>query len=154
VYESAHPYENNVNFEETIRFPGATKLQIVFDPQTKTESGCDVVRFYNAAGDSATIYEHSGSDTWPELTVIGDSVHYKFTTDSSCVEWGYKFTVYPTFPPKAGNEDPLAHKMNAAHAHWIIDFVLSYDTIPASLTLFSSKYIINPLTVLMYTSST
>lgn len=32
IYESSHPYENNLNVEEVIRIPGAKRLMIKFDP--------------------------------------------------------------------------------------------------------------------------
>ena len=94
MFESAHPYENNANFDECITIKGATSLNIVFDSETKTESGCDNLRFYSGPNRTGQIVEYSGSN-FAALDVPGDTVYYSFTTDSSCVEWGYRFTVYP-----------------------------------------------------------
>lgn len=149
VFESAHPYENNANLEECIQIKGATSLNIVFDPETKTESGCDNLRFYNGPNRTGQIVEYSGSN-FAALDIPGDTVYYTFTTDSSCVEWGYRFTVFPVGGKSNAIQDPMAKKANIKHALWILDFLLSYETLPASLTLFSSKYVINPLAVYMY----
>jgi len=51
---------------------------------------------------------------------------------------------------KKAGVDPLVKKCNIKHAMWILDFVLGYNAIPAALENFSSKYIINPLSVFMY----
>jgi hypothetical protein len=142
--ESAHPYENNMNHNEVICIPGATSLRLVFDSESLTESECDVLRFFSGPDGTGQLYEHSGSG-FPDLEVPGDTVHLRFTTDGSCVEWGYRFTVYPVGGAAKRADDPLATRANLKVAMWIIDFILSYETIPASLTLFSSKYVINPL---------
>jgi hypothetical protein len=47
IFESGHPYDNNMRHEETIRIPGATKLMITFDAQCKSENGCDYLAFYS-----------------------------------------------------------------------------------------------------------
>ena len=81
----------------------------------------------------------------------GDIVYFNFTTDSSCVEWGYRITVYPIGGKnKKAGADPLVKQCNIKHAMWILDFVLGYNAIPEALENFSSKYIINPLSIYMY----
>jgi hypothetical protein len=47
VIESPHPYENNANVNEAITIPGASRLNVVFDDETNTEDGCDIVRFFS-----------------------------------------------------------------------------------------------------------
>ena len=77
VFESAHPYENNANLEECIHIKGAKSINIVFDSETKTESGCDNIRFYSGPGRTGQIVEYSGSNFAP-LDVPGDTVYYTF----------------------------------------------------------------------------
>lgn len=50
IIESPHPYENNMNVNETIHLRGADSLHIVFDPECVTEESCDVIRFYSQPG--------------------------------------------------------------------------------------------------------
>lgn len=44
--ESKHPYENNTKQTFEVSFPGAVKLTIEFDAQSRTETGCDYLVFY------------------------------------------------------------------------------------------------------------
>lgn len=48
--ESNHPYENNLDIDDCISFPGASGLRIEFDPECHTESGCDPLKFYSSSG--------------------------------------------------------------------------------------------------------
>jgi hypothetical protein len=44
VYECLHPYANSMDESSNICIPGAQSITIVFDPQTRTEAGCDWLR--------------------------------------------------------------------------------------------------------------
>jgi len=90
--ESIHPYENNMRIDQVITISGAKRLVISFDLRTRTEGGCDFVRFYSLPGHEKLLYERAGSD-FPTLEVEGNTVHFSFYSDGSGVEWGYKFTV-------------------------------------------------------------
>lgn len=105
VIESAHPYENNMNSFTPYSIKGAKKLTIIFDPQTRTEGGCDHVKFFKDSsqsemwGEQYTGGKDNGSSNWPgmngrpPLVIPSDHFVLHFKTDSSVVDWGYKFTV-------------------------------------------------------------
>lgn len=94
------------------------------------------------------MYEKSG-DEWPAFEYEGDTLYMYFYTDSSCTKWGYKFRVIPTMPPPV-SADPLALKCNVNHALWILQFVNSFDPLPPSLGIFTTKTVLNPLLVLLH----
>ena len=50
-FESPHPYLSSMDTTTEIEFPGATRLEISFDPASRTESGCDFVVFKTTTGD-------------------------------------------------------------------------------------------------------
>ena len=151
LIESPHPYENNVRLDQTISIPGAAGLRIEFDSQCHTETGCDIIRFFKQPNHIGQICEHSGR-SFPDFEVEGDTVYLFFYTDSSCVEWGYKFRVIPIESAPRNSSDPLLKKMSVEHAFWILDkIVLSYRELPYSLRRFSQKELINPLTVYIHT---
>lgn len=105
VIESPHPYENNSNIFTPYRIRGAKKLTIIFDPQTRTESGCDYLKFFKDAshgemwGEQYTGGKDNGNSNWPgmngrpPLVIPADSFVLHFKSDSSVNDWGYKFTV-------------------------------------------------------------
>lgn len=101
--ESTHPYENNENRNEEYRFPGANRLKIEFDPQTRLENSCDTVHLSNldrtenfgtgqfTGRDGSGKYP--GINGEPPLWVNADSMLLRFTTDGSVTDWGYKIIV-------------------------------------------------------------
>ncbi|CAG9334942.1 unnamed protein product [Blepharisma stoltei] len=97
VIESPHPYNNSTDLDECISIPGADKLKIVFDPQCKTENGCDPLRFYAAPGrgDELKCFSGEGETNWQSFEVEGDTVYTFFHSDGSVNYWGYKFDVIP-----------------------------------------------------------
>lgn len=46
ILESKHPYENSLDIYVPVYCKGASKLSIIFDPETKTEHGCDYCVFF------------------------------------------------------------------------------------------------------------
>uniref|UniRef100_H9G4F0 Uncharacterized protein n=1 Tax=Anolis carolinensis TaxID=28377 RepID=H9G4F0_ANOCA len=92
--ESQHPYNNNTNFEDKVHIPGAIYLSVKFDPQCNTEEGCDEL-VVSSSGDFAhDRHTFSGPPhKWADFELPGDTLHYRFTSDMSNTEWGYKFTV-------------------------------------------------------------
>jgi len=115
VYESSHPYTDNLKERWTIKIPRSRFLTIKFDPLSKTEERRDFLRFlklrpdgsYYIGGysDSAPLQDrygeerYSGSSGWPgtgnipALVIPNDTVFCTFDTDDSTVDWGYRFTV-------------------------------------------------------------
>ncbi|KAL0235118.1 hypothetical protein GEMRC1_001700 [Eukaryota sp. GEM-RC1] len=99
VFQSGHPYENNENTLGQCIIEGAAELEISFDPSCATEQGCDVLRFFSDSSRENCLTSASGSignSCWKDvLKVPGNSVFWSFKSDSSVVDWGYKFIVTP-----------------------------------------------------------
>nr|XP_033777379.1 zinc finger ZZ-type and EF-hand domain-containing protein 1 isoform X2 [Geotrypetes seraphini] len=94
VRESKHPYKNNTNFEDKVHIPGAIYLAIKFDPQCHTEEGCDELLISSSRDFMQDRHSFSGSpQKWTDFELPGDTLYYRFTSDMSNTEWGYKFTV-------------------------------------------------------------
>ncbi|KAJ8783813.1 hypothetical protein J1605_008856 [Eschrichtius robustus] len=94
VRESKHPYNNNTNFEDKVHIPGAIYLSIKFDPQCNTEEGCDELAMSSSGDFQQDRHNFSGSQQkWKDFELPGDTLYYRFTSDMSNTEWGYKFTV-------------------------------------------------------------
>ncbi|XP_037350281.1 zinc finger ZZ-type and EF-hand domain-containing protein 1 isoform X1 [Talpa occidentalis] len=94
VRESKHPYNNNTNFEDKVHIPGAIYLSIKFDPQCNTEEGCDELAMSSSSDFQQDRHNFSGSQQkWKDFELPGDTLYYRFTSDMSNTEWGYRFTV-------------------------------------------------------------
>ncbi|XP_033924712.1 zinc finger ZZ-type and EF-hand domain-containing protein 1 [Melopsittacus undulatus] len=92
--ESKHPYNNNTNFEDKVHIPGAIYLSIKFDSQCNTEEGCDELLMSSSSDFQQDRHSFSGSPhKWNDFELPGDTLYYRFTSDMSNTEWGYKFTV-------------------------------------------------------------
>ncbi|XP_068021478.1 zinc finger ZZ-type and EF-hand domain-containing protein 1 isoform X4 [Melanerpes formicivorus] len=92
--ESKHPYNNNTNFEDKVHIPGAIYLSIKFDSQCNTEEGCDELLMASSSDFQQDRHSFSGSpQKWNDFELPGDTLYYRFTSDMSNTEWGYKFTV-------------------------------------------------------------
>jgi hypothetical protein len=97
AFESPHPYPDDSDSVHKISIPGAVRLEIAFDPQSRTESGCDYVRFvlpdgrvvgddkYTGRGGSA---HWAGVGSIPALIVEGSEVEARFHSDGSTNDWG------------------------------------------------------------------
>ncbi|XP_074046652.1 zinc finger ZZ-type and EF-hand domain-containing protein 1 isoform X2 [Macrotis lagotis] len=94
VRESKHPYKNNTTFEDKVHIPGAIYLSVKFDPQCSTEEGCDELAVSSSSDFQQDRHSFSGSSQkWIDFELPGDTLYYRFTSDMSNTEWGYKFTV-------------------------------------------------------------
>ncbi|XP_013007495.2 zinc finger ZZ-type and EF-hand domain-containing protein 1 [Cavia porcellus] len=94
VRESQHPYNNNTSFEDKVHIPGAIYLSIKFDSQCNTEEGCDELAMSSSSDFQQDRHNFSGSQQkWKDFELPGDTLYYRFTSDMSNTEWGYKFTV-------------------------------------------------------------
>ncbi|XP_058020399.1 zinc finger ZZ-type and EF-hand domain-containing protein 1 [Ahaetulla prasina] len=94
VRESKHPYNNNTNFEDKVHIPGAIYLSVKFDSQCNTEEGCDELIIASSCDFIHDRHTFSGPPhKWTDFELPGDTLYYRFTTDMSNTEWGYKFTV-------------------------------------------------------------
>ncbi|XP_076130954.1 zinc finger ZZ-type and EF-hand domain-containing protein 1 isoform X1 [Alosa pseudoharengus] len=94
VRESKHPYDNDTNFQDKVHIPGAIYLSVKFDPRCHTEEGCDELLMASSADFLQDMHNFSGShQKWTDFEIPGDTLHYRFVSDMSNTEWGYKFTV-------------------------------------------------------------
>ncbi|XP_028276707.1 zinc finger ZZ-type and EF-hand domain-containing protein 1 [Parambassis ranga] len=94
VKESKHPYDNNTNFEDKVHIPGAIYLSVKFDSRCYTEEGCDELIMSSSSDFLQDVHNFSGSpQKWSDFEIPGDTLYYRFMSDMSNTEWGYKFTV-------------------------------------------------------------
>ena len=100
-FESPHPYPDSSDVVHKISVPGALRLEIVFDPQCRTEGGYDCVRFVLPDGRTVGDDKYTGRDDsahWAgvgstaALVIEGSEVEARFHSDGSENDWGYKFT--------------------------------------------------------------
>nr|XP_055055394.1 zinc finger ZZ-type and EF-hand domain-containing protein 1 isoform X3 [Misgurnus anguillicaudatus] len=94
VRESKHPYDNNTNFADKVHIPGAIYLSVKFDSRCHTEEGCDELLMSSTSDFLQDLHTFSGShQKWTDFEIPGDTLYYRFISDMSNTEWGYKFTV-------------------------------------------------------------
>ncbi|XP_041864265.1 zinc finger ZZ-type and EF-hand domain-containing protein 1 [Melanotaenia boesemani] len=94
VRESKHPYDNNTNFEDKVHIPGAIYLSVKFDSRCYTEEGCDELIMSSSSDFLQDVHNFSGSpQKWSDFEIPGDTLYYRFMSDMSNTEWGYKFAV-------------------------------------------------------------
>lgn len=131
VYESDHPYENNMDLYTPVSVPGAKRLSIVFDPQTRTENNCDYLSFYTDSSHSTqmpgtvnyTGGRENGTNNWPglqgrpPLVIDGDSFELYFHSDGSVNDWGYKMIITAEFSADASASRKLAVRGESMSAH-------------------------------------
>ncbi|XP_014251481.1 E3 ubiquitin-protein ligase HERC2 isoform X1 [Cimex lectularius] len=96
VRESSHPYIDDVSLSGTVKIPGAEELRVVFDRSCSTERRHDPLCIMDPTGKTLAVKSgREWSDWSTPVTVPGDELKWKFTSDSSLNGWGWKFTVYP-----------------------------------------------------------
>ncbi|XP_071500526.1 zinc finger ZZ-type and EF-hand domain-containing protein 1-like [Diadema antillarum] len=92
--ESKHNYDNNTSELGSVTLQGATHLSIKFDDRCCTESGCDVLTLASDAAFKHDVHSFSGlHPNWADFDIPGDTLHYKFQSDSNNTDWGYKLTI-------------------------------------------------------------
>jgi hypothetical protein len=148
TYESPHPYENNTDKSEEIRIPGAKRMVITFDPLCKSEANYDYLQFAKDKDYQAEICKLSGS-TWTNFEFEGDTLYFKFHSDGSNNEWGYKFTVVATVAVSEG----IGSADDVARALWILEkVVFSRTVLPSFLVRFLDKEVQNALNLFVHTA--
>ena len=89
--ESAHGYANNANQTWTISRPGATSITLTFDSKTAFEDECDFLYIYDC--NVAQVGKYTGTTlAGKTLTIEGDLVKLKLSSDFSTVKWGFRVT--------------------------------------------------------------
>jgi hypothetical protein len=141
VYESAHPYLANHDEIIECSFPGALKITIVFDPETRVENNYDWVKFWKDRAKTATWHPsvdkytgRNGSENWPgqgdrpPLVIEGNEFFVEWHTDSSNEDWGWKFTATVE-----------TRRKQTSQSHWFFDLdkQLSYcsSSVAASMII-------------------
>nr|KAF6459904.1 zinc finger ZZ-type and EF-hand domain containing 1 [Rousettus aegyptiacus] len=62
--------------------------------QCNTEEGCDELAMSSSSDFQQDRHNFSGSQQkWKDFELPGDTLYYRFTSDMSNTEWGYRFTV-------------------------------------------------------------
>ncbi len=86
VFETSHPYANNMKVSKTFNFPGAKYVKLIVE-KFDTESNYDFVIVKDAKG--AVVEKISGAGQNYETDYAEtDSVTVEFTSDSSEARWG------------------------------------------------------------------
>ena len=89
--ESDHDYGNDLDDIQTITLSGAEKLVLTFSTQTWMEYNCDFIYLYD--GNDNLIASYTGDEaSGITVTVPGDTVRVRLTTDVSVTGYGYSFT--------------------------------------------------------------
>jgi len=97
VFESEHPYRDNMDQREKVVFPGAKSIRISFDPRCHLEVNCDIVFFYRDPAYENVIRQFDGIDAaaFPSFEIEGDTFYLRFRSDGSRNDWGYRFSATP-----------------------------------------------------------
>ncbi|XP_031567894.1 zinc finger ZZ-type and EF-hand domain-containing protein 1-like [Actinia tenebrosa] len=92
--ESEHDYKNETVDSGKVHIAGASTLFVKFDPRCATEEGCDELILATSLDYQQNRHVFSGPQgRWVDLELPGDTLYYKFTSDSSTNDWGWKFVV-------------------------------------------------------------
>ena len=109
--ESEHPYANSMDEYTPICIPGAKRLIVTFEEETRTENGCDYMIFYTDSSHTSTVpgtEQYTGGkdgsrSNWPGLkgrppvVIDSDSFEIYFHSDSSVNDWGYRMSITGEF---------------------------------------------------------
>lgn len=129
TFESSHPYEHNLDTKKIVKFSGASRLEVVFDSQCRTERQCDYLRFFCRGKHVGLEMYHGDSrelgNTWPDLVVDGDELEFTFHSDSNNNDWGYKFDVYAVFGSQTNSFYMLGQQLKVSLIHVICDLCVS-----------------------------
>ncbi|MDR3738880.1 MAG: hypothetical protein P4L40_07650, partial [Terracidiphilus sp.] len=102
---SQHPYSDNMDTQHPIHIPGATRMFLTFDSESRTEQNHDYVEIYLDAARSLQFggkftggrgggdRNFPGVGSVPPLEIPGDRCVVIFHSDGSNVDWGFKCVV-------------------------------------------------------------
>jgi hypothetical protein len=125
-FESTHPYEHNLDTKKTIKFAGATRLEVNFDSECRTERECDYLRFFYRGKQIGPDKYHGRPDyIWPKLVVDGDELTFTFHSDGATNDWGYKFEVTAFFATEKESFFSLGQRIKDTLAHVICNLCIS-----------------------------
>ena len=106
MVETEHPHTNNEDWVKEIHIPGATSMSLKWDAKSSTEQNHDFVNVYRDSDESESVYPEfakglSGCavSAWPPKIVQGTQrLQFKFQSDSSQVDWGFRCTITADVP--------------------------------------------------------
>lgn len=87
VFESEHPYKDNVNVTRTITVPGAKFIRVRVE-KYDLERGYDYVRLSDKDGNAVEKITGTGTNYVSDY-VEGDTIVLDFVTDRSQTKWGF-----------------------------------------------------------------
>ena len=88
--ESEHNYGNNLNETQTLTWPGADCLELVFSDTTFVENNYDRIYVYDGNDELIISYTGAGA-AGVTLVVSGDTVKIRLSSDTSGTDYGYSF---------------------------------------------------------------
>lgn len=88
--ESQHTYPNDANETRRMIYPGAESLVLTFAPESYTENNWDFVYVLDKNGNE--IAALTGDLAGKQVTVPGDTVQIRLTSDGSVNYYGYAFS--------------------------------------------------------------
>ena len=92
--ESPHNYSNNQDITKVFSSPSARLFVLEFDPRCHTERKYDYLEFSTASGVVHKYDAKVGTFAWPlKVEMRSNKLRFRFHSDQSNNEWGYKFTV-------------------------------------------------------------
>jgi hypothetical protein len=88
IFESAHPYTNNLNIPKTITYPGAKFIRLKI-AQYDLETGYDYLRIADKSGIGLEKVTGKGANYTSDY-VDGDTINVNFISDRSVTKWGFR----------------------------------------------------------------
>lgn len=96
IDETPHPYQNNMEYVHHYDFPLAIEITVTFDPKTISETNCDYLQIFLDRDCNKKLTDKlSGRFSRWKDKIVTNSKHlaFKFHSDASVNEWGYKATI-------------------------------------------------------------
>jgi len=94
---SDHPYPPSLYWTETVTFPGASSINILFDAASSTQKDRDVVTISYPGCSSVIQYSGPKGSTWPgvgcpALNIAGDTftIEFQSSLNPQAVNWGFE----------------------------------------------------------------
>jgi hypothetical protein len=122
--ETEHPYQNNMNRIRSWDFDGAYSIRITFDEQCNSEHNCDYLEIFKSPErmDKDRVAKISGGrNNWKTIVVAAHHITFRFYSDGSVTEWGYRATITAFFRRPL----PLASPNFAADGFNLLQGILS-----------------------------